>query len=176
VILIGEIRTRETMNHAIAFAETGHLCLSTLHASNANQALDRIINFFPEDRRSQLFMDLSLNLKAIVAQQLIRRPDGKSRRPVIEILINSPLAADLIRKGEVHKLKDLMKRSTEQGMITFDQALYELYRKGEISHEDAILHADSANEVRLMIKLGEGDDSRFSSTLGSVSLVDDVDF
>jgi len=173
VILIGEIRTRETMNHAIAFAETGHLCLSTLHASNANQALDRIINFFPEDRRSQLFMDLSLNLKAIVAQQLVRRPDGKSRRPVVEILINSPLAADLIRKGEVHKLKDLMKRSTEQGMMTFDQALYQLYQDGEISYEDAILHADSANEVRLMIKLREGDESKFNSGLGSVTLMDD---
>ncbi|MCB1851773.1 MAG: PilT/PilU family type 4a pilus ATPase [Gammaproteobacteria bacterium] len=177
VILIGEIRTRETMNHAIAFAETGHLCLSTLHASNANQALDRIINFFPEDRRSQLFMDLSLNLKAIVAQQLVRRPDGKSRLPVVEVLINTPLASDLIRKGEVHKLKDLMKRSLEQGMITFDQALYQLYRDGQITQEDAILHADSANEVRLMIKLGgEGEENSFSSSLGSVSLLDDVEF
>ena len=172
VILIGEIRTRETMEYAIAFAETGHLCLSTLHANNANQALDRIINFFPEDRRDQLFMDLSLNLRAIVAQQLVRRPDGKSRRPVVEVLINTPLAADLIRKGEVHKLKELMKRSTEQGMITFDQALYELYKQGEISYEDAILYADSANEVRLMIKLSSEDVEKYSSRMGSVSLVD----
>ena len=174
VILIGEIRTRETMDHAIAFAETGHLCLSTLHANNANQALDRIINFFPEDRRDQLFMDLSLNLRAIVAQQLVRRVDGKSRRPVVEVLLNTPLASDLIRKGEVHKLKELMKRSGEQGMITFDQALYELYVNKEISYEDAILHADSANEVRLMIKLGssEGSDARAES-LASVSLLED---
>ncbi len=172
VILIGEIRSRETMEHAIAFAETGHLCLSTLHANNANQALDRIINFFPEDRRDQLFMDLSLNLRAIVAQQLVRRPDGRSRRPVVEVLINTPLAADLIRKGEVYKLKDLMKRSTEQGMMTFDQALYDLYKAGEISYEDAILHADSANEVRLMIKLGDSAGVT-SGGLGSASLVDD---
>ena len=175
VILIGEIRTRETMNHAIAFAETGHLCLSTLHASNANQALDRIINFFPEDRRDQLFMDLSLNLKAIVAQQLVRRTNGRSRRPVVEILINTPLAADLIRKGEVHKLKELMKRSTEQGMITYDQALYQHYLEGEISYDDAILHADSANEVRLMIKLGGEKTGVPNSGLGSVSLVDESD-
>ena len=173
VILIGEIRSRETMEHAIAFAETGHLCLSTLHANNANQALDRIINFFPEDRRDQLFMDLSLNLRAIVAQQLVRRPDGRSRRPVVEVLINTPLASDLIRKGEVHKLKDLMKRSTEQGMMTFDQALYALYKEGEISYEDAILHADSANEVRLMVKLGDSGGGVTSGGLGSVSLVDD---
>lgn len=175
VILIGEIRTRETMNHAIAFAETGHLCLSTLHANNANQALDRIINFFPEDRRDQLFMDLSLNLKAVVAQQLVRRIDGGTRRPVVEVLINTPLAADLIRKGEVHKLKELMKRSTEQGMITYDQALYQHYLDGEISYEDAILHADSANEVRLMIKLGGSEADELSSGMGSVSLLEDGD-
>jgi twitching motility protein PilU len=172
VILIGEIRTRETMDHAIAFAETGHLVLSTLHANNANQALDRIINFFPEDRRDQVFMDLSLNLRAIVAQQLVRRPDGKSRRPVVETLINTPLAADLIRKGEVHKLKDLMKRSTEQGMMTFDQALYKLYTEGEITYEDAILHADSANEVRLMIKLGGTDAERYAARMNTVTLLD----
>ncbi|WP_455235314.1 PilT/PilU family type 4a pilus ATPase [Thiogranum longum] len=153
VILIGEIRTRETMDHAIAFAETGHLCLATLHANNANQAMDRIINFFPEDRRGQLLMDLSLNLKAILAQQLIPTPDGKGRRVCVEVLINTPLASDLIRKGDVHELKDLMKRSNQQGMKTFDQALYELYREGEITQEDAIHYADSANEVRLMIKL-----------------------
>jgi len=176
VILIGEIRTRETMEHAIAFAETGHLCLSTLHANNANQALDRIINFFPEDRHNQVFMDLSLNLRAIVAQQLIRRPDGKSRRPVVEVLVNTPLAADLIRKGEVHKLKELMKRSTEQGMMTFDQALFNLYSEGEITYDDAILHADSANEVRLMIKLGSGDVDRYSAEMEEISLVNDEDW
>jgi len=176
VILIGEIRSRETMEHAIAFAETGHLCLSTLHANNANQALDRIINFFPEDRHNQVFMDLSLNLRAIVAQQLIRRPDGKSRRPVVEVLINTPLASDLIRKGEVHKLKELMKRSTEQGMMTFDQALYSLYTEGEITYDDAILHADSANEVRLMIKLGSGDVDQYSAEMDEISLVNEEDW
>ena len=157
VILIGEIRTRETMDHAIAFAETGHLCLATLHANNANQAMDRIVNFFPEDRRGQLLMDLSLNLKAILAQQLIPTPDGKGRRVAVEVLINTPLAADTIRKGEVHELKELMKRSNQQGMKTFDQALYELYREGEITQDDAIHYADSANEVRLMIKLKDSD-------------------
>ncbi len=172
VILIGEIRTTETMEHAVAFAETGHLCLSTLHANNANQALDRIINFFPEDRREQVFMDLSLNLRAIVAQQLVRRPDGSSRRPVVEVLINTPLASDLIRKGQVHKLKELMKRSCEQGMVTYDQALYNLYRAGEITEEDALLHADSANEVRLMIKLGTVETDNRAEQMNSVSLMD----
>ncbi len=163
VILIGEVRTRETMEHAIAFAETGHLCLTTLHANNANQALDRIINFFPDDRRDQLFMDLSLNLKGIVAQQLIKTADGKGRHPAVEILLNTPLAADLIHKGEIHKLKELMKRSREQGMQTFDQALYDLYTEGKISYEDALSSADSTNEVRLMIKLGgEGGINKFS--------------
>lgn len=155
VILIGEIRSKEVMDYAIAFAETGHLCLSTLHANNANQALDRIINFFPEERRDQLLMDLSLNLKGIVAQQLVRRPDGNGRRAVVEVLLNTPLASEMIKKGEVHNLKDLMKRSNEHGMITFDQALYKLYQEGEITYDDAIMHADSANEVRLMIKLGK---------------------
>jgi len=158
VILIGEVRTRETMDHAVAFAETGHLCLATLHANNANQALDRIINFFPADRQNQVWMDLSLNLKAIVAQQLVPTPDGKGRRAVIEVLINTPLAADLIRKGEVHELKGLMKRSTDLGMQTFDQALYNLYVQGEITYEDALLHADSSNDLRLMIKLGSETD------------------
>ncbi len=171
VILIGEVRSRETMQHAIAFAETGHLCITTLHANNANQALDRIINFFPEDRHGQIFMDLSLNLRAIVAQQLIRRPDGRSRRPVTEILLNTPLAADLIRKGAVHKLKELMKNSTEQGMMTFDQALFSLYQEGEITYDDAILHADSANEVRLMIKLGYGEVDKYSEEMDRVSLM-----
>jgi len=154
VIMIGEIRSRETMEHAIAFAETGHLCLSTLHANNANQALDRIINFFPEERRDQLLMDLSLNLRGIIAQQLIPKADGSGRQAVVEVLLNTPLAADHIRKGAVEKLKELMKRSTEQGMMTFDQALYKQYKKGNITYDDAILYADSANEVRLMIKLG----------------------
>ena len=155
VILIGEIRTRETMQQAITFAETGHLCLSTLHANNANQAIDRILHFFPEEMHPQLFMDLSLNLRAIIAQQLIRSPDGKSRHPAIEILINTPRAADLIRKGEVHKLKDLMKHSREQGMQTFDQCLFDLFQAGKISYEDALRAADSQNEVRLMIKLAQ---------------------
>ncbi|PHS72768.1 MAG: type IV pili twitching motility protein PilT [Cycloclasticus sp.] len=158
VILIGEIRSRETMSHAIAFAETGHLCLSTLHANNANQALDRIIHFFPEEAHQQLFMDLSLNLKALIAQQLVPAIDGKTRKPIIEILINTPLASDMIRKGEVHKLKELMKNSTEQGMQTFDQALFGFYAAGEISYENALKYADSSNEVRLLIKLaGERD-------------------
>ncbi|MET0028562.1 MAG: PilT/PilU family type 4a pilus ATPase [Candidatus Thiodiazotropha sp.] len=154
VILIGEIRTRETMEHAITFAETGHLCLSTLHANNANQALDRIIHFFPEEYREQILMDLSLNLKAVIAQQLIPKSDGNGRRAAIEVMLNSPLAAEMIRKGEVHKLKELMKRSTEMGMITFDQHLYQLYEEGVISYENALAYADSANDVRLMIKLG----------------------
>ena len=171
VILIGEIRTRETMDYAVAFAETGHLCLATLHANNANQALDRIINFFPPDRQNQVWMDLSLNLKAIVAQQLVPTPDGKGRRAVIEVLINTPLAADLIRKGEVHELKPLMKRSTELGMQTFDQALYNLSVQGEITYEDALLHADSANDLRLMIKLGsETDGEHLTSMSQGLSL------
>lgn len=155
VILIGEIRSRETMEHAMTFAETGHLCLSTLHANNANQALDRIIHFFPEAAHKQLFMDLSLNLKAMIAQQLVPTIDGKGRKAVIEIMLNTPLAADFIRKGDVHKLKELMKNSTEQGMQTFDQALYAFYANGDISYEDALKYADSSNEVRLMIKLGK---------------------
>ena len=155
VILIGEVRTRDTMQHAITFAETGHLCLCTLHANNANQAIDRILHFFPDEMHNQLFMDLSLNLRGVVAQQLIKRADGKGRYPAIEILLNTPLAADFIRKGEVHKLKELMKSSREQGMQTFDQALYNLYAAGKIGYEDALNSADSRNEVRLMIKLGE---------------------
>ena len=155
VILIGEIRSRETMDYAIAFAETGHLVFATLHANNANQAIDRIIHFFEADRHNQLFMDLSLNLKAIVAQQLIPTIDGNSRRAAIEILINSPLVADLIRKGDVHEIKDLMKRSRELGMQTFDQALYDLYKAKQISYKDALKHADSPNDLRLQIKLAE---------------------
>jgi twitching motility protein PilU len=173
VILIGEVRTRETMEHAINFAETGHLCLCTLHANNANQAIDRIIHFFPEDRRQQLFMDLSLNLKGIVAQQLIPTPDGKARRVAMEVLLGTPLVQDYIRQGDVHKLKDVMKESTNLGMKTFDQALVELYHAGEISYEDALRHADSANEVRLKIKLAQGGDANtLSQGMDGVELVD----
>ncbi|PIE40934.1 MAG: type IV pili twitching motility protein PilT [Gammaproteobacteria bacterium] len=153
VIMIGEIRSLETMEYATAFAETGHLVLATLHANNANQALDRIIHFFPADRHNQLWMDLSLNLRAMVAQQLIPTPDGKGRRAVIEILLNTPLVADHVRKGEVHLLKPLMAKSKELGMQTFDQALYDLYSAGEITYEDALAYADSPNDLRLMIKL-----------------------
>ncbi|MGD9000029.1 MAG: ATPase, T2SS/T4P/T4SS family, partial [Granulosicoccaceae bacterium] len=174
VILIGEIRTRETMEHAVTFAETGHLCLATLHANNANQALDRIINFFPEDRRDQLLMDLSLNLKGIVAQQLIPTPDGKGRRAAIEVLVNTPLAADIIRKGAIHELKELMRKSTQHGMKTFDQALYDLFKSGEITYEDAIHAADSANELRLMIKLGDEQAvENIESASDSLTLVED---
>ncbi|MDF1831482.1 MAG: PilT/PilU family type 4a pilus ATPase [Porticoccaceae bacterium] len=153
VILIGEIRTRETMEHAISFAETGHLVLATLHANNANQALDRIQHFFPADRHDQLWMDLSLNLRALLAQQLLPTADGTGRRAVVEVLINTPLVSDMIRKGEVHKIKELMSRSRELGMCTFDQALYDLYVEGVITYDDAIASADSKNDLRLMIKL-----------------------
>ena len=153
VILIGEIRARETMEHAIAFAETGHLCLATLHANSSNQALDRIINFFPEERRPQLLMDLSLNLKAIISQRLIPLKEGKGRIPAVEIMLNSPLISDLIFKGEVHEIKEIMKKSRELGMQTFDQALFDLYESGKISYEDALRNADSVNDLRLAIKL-----------------------
>ncbi len=153
VILMGEIRDRATMDHAVAFAETGHLCITTLHANNANQALDRIINLFPEERRSQLLMDLSLNLRAIVSQRLLPREEGKGRIAAVEVLLNSPLIADLIFKGEVAEMKDLMKRSREQGMQTFDQALFDLYECHEVSYEDALRNADSVNDLRLQIKL-----------------------
>ncbi|MBU2037890.1 MAG: Flp pilus assembly complex ATPase component TadA, partial [Gammaproteobacteria bacterium] len=159
VIMIGEVRSAETMEHAITFAETGHLCLATLHANNANQALERVIHFFPPDRHNQVWMDLSLNLRAIVSQQLIATPDGRSRRAVVEVLLNTPLASDLIRKGEVHELKPLMAKSNEAGMQTYDQALYALYEQGEITYEDAIAHADSPNDLRLMIKLGSEADA-----------------
>ncbi len=176
VILIGEVRSADTMNHAVVFAETGHLCLCTLHANNANQALDRIINFFPPEHHNQVWMDLSLNLKAIIAQQLIPTPDGKGRRAAIEVLINSPLAADIIRKAEVHKLKELMTKSREMGMQTFDQALYDLYSSGEITYEDALAHADSANDLRLMIKLGnETDSETLGSSIGSLMIEEDND-
>jgi twitching motility protein PilU len=153
VILIGEIRARETMEHAIAFAETGHLCLATLHANSSNQALDRIINFFPEERRPQLLMDLSLNLKSIISQRLIPLKEGKGRIPAVEIMLNSPLISDLIFKGDVHEIKEIMKKSRELGMQTFDQALFDLYESGKISYEDALRNADSVNDLRLAIKL-----------------------
>ncbi len=172
VILIGEIRTRETMQNAITFAETGHLCLSTLHANNANQALDRILHFFPDEMHGQLLMDLSLNLKGIVAQQLIKRSDGKGRYPAVEILINTPLVKDYIRKGEIEKLKELMKNSREQGMQTFDQALYDLYTAGKIGYEDALNSADSRNEVRLMIKLSAGNITAFEEDDSLLSELD----
>ncbi len=153
VILIGEIRDRETMDYAIAFAETGHLCLSTLHANSANQALDRIINFFPEERRQQLLMDLSLNLKAFVSQRLVPRKESTGRVAAIEILLNSPLISELIFKGDVHEIKEIMKKSRELGMVTFDQALFDLFESGQISYEDALRNADSINDLRLKIKL-----------------------
>lgn len=161
VIVIGEIRTRETMNHAIAFAETGHLVLATLHANNANQALDRIIHFFETDRHNQLYMDLSLNLKAIIAQQLIPSSNGGQRHAAIEVLINSPLISDLIRKGNIHEIKEIIQRSNELGMQTFDQALFSLYQNKMITYEDALKYADSANDLRLQIKLANGGDQAF---------------
>jgi twitching motility protein PilU len=153
VILIGEVRDRETMDYAVAFSETGHLCLTTLHANSANQALDRIINFFPQDRRAQLLMDLSLNIRALVSQRLIPKKDGKGRVAAVEVMLNSPLIQDLIFKGEVHEIKGIMAKSRELGMQTFDQHLFDLYEQGLISYEDALRNADSVNELRLMIKL-----------------------
>jgi twitching motility protein PilU len=153
VILIGEIRDRETMEHAVQFAETGHLCLSTLHANSANQALDRIVNLFPEERRHQLLMDLSLNIKGIISQRLIKKPDGKGRVAALEILLNSPLIQDLIFKGEITQIKEIMSKSTQLGMQTFDQALFNHYEEGNINYEEAIRNADSQNELRLRIKL-----------------------
>jgi twitching motility protein PilU len=153
VIMIGEIRDRETMEHCIAFAETGHLCLATLHSNSANQALDRIINFFPEERRQQLLMDLSLNLRAIVSQRLLPLATGKGRVPAVEVLLNSPLVGDMIFKGEVTGIKDVMKKSREMGMQTFDQAIFDLYEANKIGYEDALRNADSVNDLRLNIKL-----------------------
>ena len=153
VILMGEIRDRETMEHAVAFAETGHLCMATLHANSSNQALDRIINFFPEERRAQLLMDLSLNLKGLISQRLLPRQEGKGRVAAVEILLNTPLIADMIFKGEVAEIKELMKRSRELGMQTFDQSLFDLYENQLVTYEDAIRNADSVNDLRLQIKL-----------------------
>lgn len=172
VILIGEIRDTETMEHAIAFAETGHLCLGTLHANNANQALDRIINFFPEERKNQLLMDLSSNMKAIISQRLVRTQDGRGRRAAIEILLNTPLIADNILKGQLHELKEIMKKSRELGMQTFDQALFDLYNQGAISYEESLRNADSMNELRLQIKLkSPRDDQSVPGTATSFSMV-----
>jgi len=173
VILIGEIRDRETMDHAISFAETGHLCMGTLHANSANQALDRIINFFPEERRSQLLMDLSLNLKGLISQRLIPNKDGSGRAAAIEILLNTPLISDLIFKGDVHEIKAIMAKSRDLGMQTFDQALFDLYETEKISYEDAIRNADSMNELRLQIKLHGKDaqDRDMTSGLDHLNIV-----
>ncbi|MDK1683287.1 PilT/PilU family type 4a pilus ATPase [Acinetobacter terrestris] len=172
VILIGEIRDTETMEHAIAFAETGHLCLGTLHANNANQALDRIINFFPEERKNQLLMDLSSNMKAIISQRLVRTQDGRGRRAAIEILLNTPLIGDNILKGQLHELKEIMKKSRELGMQTFDQALFDLYNEGAISYEEALRNADSMNELRLQIKLkSPREDQSVPSSTASFSML-----
>lgn len=170
VIQIGEIRDRQTMDHAIAFAETGHLCLATLHANSSNQALDRIINFFPEERRQQLLMDLSLNLKGMISQRLIPKKDSKGRAVAVEIMLNSPLIADLIFKGQVHEIKELMKRSRELGMQTFDQALFDLYEAGQITYEDALRNADSVNDLRLAIKLESKDAKNRDLTAGTEHL------
>ena len=173
VILIGEVRAPETMDHAISFAETGQLCLATLHANNANQALDRIINFFPSERRQQLLMDLSLNVRAFISQRLLPRRDGQGRVPAVEIMLNSPLVSDLIFKGDVDGIKEIMKRSRELGMQTFDQALFDLYEAGTISYEDALRNADSLNDLRLSIKL-EGKEAKnrnVFSGLGNLDIV-----
>ena len=173
VILIGEIRDRDTMDHAVAFAETGHLCLATLHANSTNQAIDRIINFFPEERRHQLLMDLSLNLRALVSQRLLPKKDGKGRVAAIEIMLNSPLISDLIFKGEVQEIKEIMKKSRELGMQTFDQALFDHFEGGRISYEDALRNADSLNDLRLQIKLygKESKDRDLASGIGHLEVV-----
>ncbi len=173
VILMGEIRDRDTMDHAIAFAETGHLCLATLHANSTNQAIDRIINFFPEERRHQLLMDLSLNLRALVSQRLLAKKDGKGRVAAIEIMLNSPLISDLIFKGEVHEIKEIMKKSRELGMQTFDQALFDHFENGRITYEDALRNADSINDLRLQIKLHskESKDRDLNSGIGHLEVV-----
>lgn len=173
VILIGEIRDRETMEHAIAFAETGHLCLSTLHANSANQALDRIVNFFPDERRHQLLMDLSLNLKAFISQRLIPKKAGTGRVAAIEIMLNSPFISDLIFKGAVHEIKEVMAKSREMGMQTFDQSLFMLYEAGHISYEDALRNADSLNDLRLNIKL-HGQESKDRDMLSGLDHLDIV--
>ncbi|MFT7227793.1 MAG: twitching motility protein PilU [Methylophilaceae bacterium] len=173
VILIGEIRDKETMDYAIAFSETGHLCMSTLHANSTNQALDRIVNFFPEDRRKQLLMDLSLNVRAFVSQRLLPNSNGVGRVAAIEVMLNSPLISDLIFKGEVHEIKSVIARSRELGMQTFDQALFDLYEAGKVSYEDALRNADSVNDLRLRFKLESklAKDKGVSSNLEHISMV-----
>jgi twitching motility protein PilU len=172
VIMIGEIRDRETMEYAIQFSDTGHLVLATLHASSSNQALDRIINFFPDDRREQLLMDLSLNMRALISQRLIPRESGQGRIAALEIMLHSPLIQDLIFKGEIARIKEVMARSTRQGMKTFDQALFELFEAGFISYEDAIRNADSKNELRLRVKL-ESKRERKELDHGSLALLEE---
>jgi twitching motility protein PilU len=176
VILIGEVRDRETMHYAISFAETGHLCLATLHANSTNQALDRIINFFPEDRRPQLLMDLSLNIRAFVAQRLIPRRDGRGRVPAVEVMLNSPLISDLVFKGDISGIKEIMKKSRELGMQTFDQSLFDLYEANLISYEDALRNADSLNDLRLAIKLHgkEAKGRNVFSGIGNLEVVPDA--
>jgi twitching motility protein PilU len=174
VILIGEIRTRETMEHGIQFAETGHLVLATLHANSSNQALDRIINFFPEERREQLLMDLSLNIRGLISQRLIPREGGKGRIAAMEIMLNSPLIQDLIFRGEVAKIKEIMARSNRLGMKTFDQALFELYEQGLVSYEDALRNADSKNELRLRVKLESKRENKPVEPDGDLTIVEEV--
>lgn len=176
VILIGEIRDRETMENAIAFAETGHLCLATLHANNTNQALDRIINFFPDTRQKQLLLDLSLNMKAVISQRLLPRPDGMGRRAAVEIMINTPLMSDLIQKGEITAIKELMKKSTELGMQTFDHALFDLLEEGAITIEEAMRNADSVNDLRLRVKLSDEEVNSVGGGIGDpMSLEENTD-
>ncbi|HQC79171.1 MAG TPA: PilT/PilU family type 4a pilus ATPase [Accumulibacter sp.] len=173
VIMMGEIRDRETMNYAVAFAETGHLCLATLHANSANQAMERIINFFPEDRRQQLLMDLSLNVRAFISQRLLPKKHGKGRVAAIEVMLNSPLISDLIFKGQVQEIKDVMKRSREIGMQTFDQALFDLHESGRVTYQDALRNADSLNDLRLQIKLNskEAADRDLNAGIGHLDIV-----
>jgi twitching motility protein PilU len=173
VILIGEIRDRETMEYGIQFAETGHLVLATLHANSANQALDRVINFFPDERREQLLMDLSLNIRALVAQRLIPRESGAGRIAAMEIMLNSPLIQDLIFKGHVSEIKEVMARSTRLGMKTFDQSLFELFETGFISYEDALRNADSKNELRLRVKLESKREVKNVDDMGNLHIVDE---
>ena len=175
VILMGEIRDAETMEHAMAFAETGHLCLATLHANSANQAIDRIINFFPEERHQQLLMDLSLNLRGMISQRLVPKKDGKGRAAAVEIMLNTPLVSELIFKGETSEIKEIMKKSREFGMQTFDQALEDLYSQGKISYEEALRNADSVNDLRLSIKLkGNGGKETQNDPLSALNLMDDA--
>jgi twitching motility protein PilU len=173
VIMIGEVRTRETMEHAITFAETGHLVLATLHANNANQAMDRILHFFPEEAKEQILLDLSFNLQAIIAQQLLPSADGTRRWAAVEVLLATPLVKEKIRKGEINELKAIMKESSHHGMVTFDECLFQMYKEGKITYDDALRHADSANEVRLAVKLSEGGDAEsLAAGLKDVELLD----